>query len=311
MSRMTRRNFLGTAGIAAAFPALDAHTAQAQTRDAANVAVEKNVVFGKGGDMDLRCDLYRPAPGTEKRMATIHLHGGGFTGGSKDALAERIRPFAARGYLAIAAQYRLAGQAKWPSQIEDVKAAIRWTRANAKTLGIEPERIAIVGYSAGGHLALMAAGTQNRSDLEGQGGNAGAGTQVAACAAYYAVTELSPGRDGTASVLLPNGSDAAAHRAASPTTHVGKSAPPTVLFHGVADTTVPLESSQRFMQLLRDAGVTTELHTFAGAPHAFDSMPEAASTCALLADFFFDRYIVNPRSFPPFGGGGGRGRGTV
>jgi acetyl esterase/lipase len=292
---MTRRNFLGTAGIAAAFPALDSYTAEAQTPEAANVAVEKNVVFGKGGDMDLRCDLYRPAPGTEKRMATIHLHGGGFTGGSKDALAERIRPFAARGYLAIAAQYRLAGQAKWPSQIEDVKAAIRWARASAKSLGIEPARIAVVGYSAGGHLALMAAGTQNQPDLEGRGGNAGAGTEVAACAAYYAVTELSPGRDG----------------AASPITHVGKSSPPTVLFHGMADTTVPLESSQRFMQLLRDAGVTTELHTFAGAPHAFDSMPEAASTCALLADFFFDRYIVNPRSFPPFGGGGGRGRGTV
>jgi acetyl esterase/lipase len=239
------------------------------------------------------------------------LHGGGFTGGSKDGLGDRIRPFAARGYLAIAAQYRLAGQAKWPSQIEDVKAAIRWARTNAKSLGIEPERIAIVGYSAGGHLALMAAGTQNRSEFEGHGGHAGAGTQVAAGAAYYAVTELSPGRDGTASVLLPNGSDAAAHRTASPTTYVAKSSPPTVLFHGVADTTVPLESSQRFMQLLRDAGVTTELHTFAGAPHAFDSMPEAASACALLADFFFDRYIVNPRSFPPFGGGGGRGRGTV
>jgi acetyl esterase/lipase len=310
MFRMTRRNFLGTAGVAAVFPALGAHTAQAQTRDAA-IAVEKDVVFGKGGDMDLRCDLYRPVPGTEKRMATIHLHGGGFTGGSKDALAERIRPFAVRGYLAIAAQYRLAGQAKWPSQIEDVKAAVRWTRANAKSLGIDPQRIAIVGYSAGGHLALMAAGTQSRSELEGRGGNGGPGAQVAACAAYYAVTELSPGRDGTASVLLPNGSDAAAHRAASPTTYVTKGFPPTVLFHGVADTTVPIESSQRFMQLLRDAGVTTELHTFAGAPHAFDSMPEAASACALLADFFFDRYIVNPRAFPPFGGGGGRGRGTV
>ncbi len=130
-------------------------------------------------------------------MATIHLHGGGFNGGSKDALAERIGPFAARGYLAIAAQYRLAGQAKWPSQIEDVKAAIRWARANATSLGIEPERIAIVGYSAGGHLALMAAGTQNRPELEGRGGHAGAGTQVAACAAYYAVTELSPGGDGS------------------------------------------------------------------------------------------------------------------
>ena len=309
MDRMTRRHFLGTAGLAAALPVAGTRALDAQTSTAA-VAVEKDVVFGKGGDMELRCDVYRPPAGTGKRMATIHLHGGGFTGGSKDGLTERIRPLAARGYVSIAAQYRLAGDAKWPAQIEDVKAAIRWTRANAASLGIDPARIAVVGYSAGGHLALMAAGTQNRPELEGRGGHAGVGTQVVACAAYYPVTEIRAGGDGAANVLMAAGSDAAAHRAASPVTYVANSFAPTVLFHGVADTTVPLESSQRFMQLLRDAGVVTELHTFAGAPHAFDSMPEAASACALLADFFFDRYIVSPRAFPPFGGGrGGRGRG--
>jgi len=176
MDRMTRRSFLEAAGLAATAPMLGAVPAEAQARGG-SLAVEKNVVFGKGGDMDLRCDLYRPAPGTEKRMATIHLHGGGFTGGSKDTLTERIQPYAAQGYLAIASQYRLLGPAAWPAMIEDVKTAIRWTRANAASLGIDPARIVIVGYSAGGHLALRAAGTQNRRELEGSGGNAGAGTQ--------------------------------------------------------------------------------------------------------------------------------------
>jgi acetyl esterase/lipase len=106
MDRLTRRNFLGTAGLAATAPVLGAVAAQAQARGG-SVAVEKNVVFGTGGDMDLRCDLYRPAPGTEKRTATIHLHGGGFTGGSKETLSERVQPYAAQGYLAIASQYRL------------------------------------------------------------------------------------------------------------------------------------------------------------------------------------------------------------
>src|SRR5262245_37265909 len=147
MHQMTRRGFLGTAGMAAAAPAVGAVAAQNRGTAQPSIKIEKNIVFGKAGNTDLHLEIYRPPAGTEKRMATIHIHGGGFTGGSKDTLTERVSPFAALGYVSIPVQYRLAGDAKWPSQIEDVKAAIRWVRANAKSLGIEPERIAVVGYS--------------------------------------------------------------------------------------------------------------------------------------------------------------------
>jgi acetyl esterase/lipase len=279
MTRLTRRGFLGTAGIVAATPALNAMAAQGPS-PSASIAVEKDVVYGTGGAMDLRLDVYKPRPGTEKRAATIHIHGGGFNGGIKETLTERIRPFAAQGYCAIASQYRLTGQGSWPAMMEDVKAAIRWTRANAVRLGIDPARIVIVGYSAGGYLALTAAGTPNRSDLEGSGGNPGVGTQVAGCVAYYAVTAMGPPPSPSA------------------TTYVTGGFPPTVLFHGVADTTVPIESSQRFFQLLRDAKVPSEFHSFAGAPHIFDRVPEYASACAQLADLFLDRHVINPRPFP-------------
>src|SRR5207248_2101664 len=145
MSEMSRRGFLGTALAGSTVPTL---TAAAQIVEPAQskVTVESNVVYGKGGEMDLKLDIYRPAAGVSaKQMATIHFHGGGFTGGNKESLAERIKPFAARGYVAIAAQYRLAGQAGHPALIHDAKAAIRWVRANAKTLGIDPQRIAVVG----------------------------------------------------------------------------------------------------------------------------------------------------------------------
>ena len=120
-------------------------------------------LFGKGGDLDLKLDIYRPPKGKEKRMATIHFHGGGFTGGSKDTLNERIQSVCRPGYTAIAAQYRLAGQAGFPALVHDAKAAIRWVRANAKNLNIEPNRIAVVGYSAGGYHALFTAGTGDKS----------------------------------------------------------------------------------------------------------------------------------------------------
>jgi acetyl esterase/lipase len=243
-------------------------------------------------------------------MATIHIHGGGFTGGSKETLIERVPPYASRGYVAIAVQYRLVGETKWPSQIEDVKAAIRWVRANAKSLGFDPERIAVVGHSAGGQLALFAAGTPNRAEFEGKGGTPGVSTQVVACCAYYPSTEVRPRADGTANNLMAAGSDETAHRAASPLTYITAAFPPTVIFHGTADTTIPLENSERLFKQLRDVKVPVEFHAIEGVPHVFDSNKEYAESAAALADFFIDRHIIHPRTWgPPAGAGGGGNRG--
>jgi acetyl esterase/lipase len=280
MAHLTRRGFLGTAALTTISPALDVFAQGRGGRGGAaappvpmpdGVTVEKDVTYGNGGSMDLRLDIYKPKPGTGKRAATLHVHGGGFTGGSKDTLSERILPFAASGYVAIASQYRLLGQSPWPGMLEDVKAAIRWTRANAARLDIDPARIIIVGYSAGGHLALTAAGTQNKADMEGSGGNAGAGTQLEAAVAFYPVVDGGP------------------PPSAAPTTYVSTGYAPTIIFHGVADTTVPIESSQRLFQRLRDSKVPAELHTFEGAEHIFDRDPSLASACASLADLFVTR----------------------
>ena len=305
MIEITRRGFLGAALAAAA--ASESGIAAGQTPQAAHdgVTVEKDVVFGKGGDIDLKLDVFRPPKGKEKRMATIHFHGGGFAGGSKDAIGDRIRPYAALGYVAIAAQYRLSGQAGFPALVHDAKAAIRWVRANAKTLGIEPARIGVVGYSAGGYHALFTAGTGDAAEWEGTGGNAGVSTKVAACLAYYPATNI------TAS-MLPSGSSDEQRRAAAATSHIAAGFPPTAIFHGFKDVTIPIESSQRLVQQLRDANVPVEFHAFEGVPHAFDSNPEFAVAAAQLADLFLDRHVVNPRTYPPFrggGDGGARGRG--
>src|SRR5712691_2601510 len=160
-SPIVRRTFLGMSSAAALGHSLTAPGFAAQTSKTSNasgVKVEKDVVVGKGGDTDLHCDIYKPPAGTEKRMALVHFHGGGFARGSKDTLAAQVKPITARGYVSITAQYRLSGVAKWPSQIEDAETHIRWVRANASSLGIDPRRIAIVGHSAGGHIALFTAG---------------------------------------------------------------------------------------------------------------------------------------------------------
>jgi acetyl esterase/lipase len=298
MIRLSRRGFVRSTGIIAAAPALGALEAEAQVPSLDELEVEHDIVFGRGGDIDLHLDVYHPAAAKAKRMAVIHLHGGGFRVGSKQSVATSSRAFAGQGYVSIASQYRLTGQARWPAQIEDTKAAIRWARANADRLSIDPDKIGVAGYSAGGLLALFAAGTADRAEFEGEGGHAGVSSAVAACIAFYPSTSASPR-------LMPEGAASEATlAAASPGTYVSADFAPTIFLHGMGDTTIPYTSSLELFNELHAAGVKVDLHLFQGAPHAYEIRNEdAALASAQVADLFLDRVVVNPTEYPPFGAG--------
>ncbi|HWO73259.1 MAG TPA: alpha/beta hydrolase [Dehalococcoidia bacterium] len=258
------------------------------TNGSSPISIDRDVVFGQGGGLDLRLDVYRPPAGGEKRTAVIQLHGGGFRRGSKDSLIANCRLFAERGYVALASQYRLLDQGRWPAQIEDVKAAIRWTRTNAASLNVDPDKIAVAGYSAGGFLALAAAGAPDDPALEGSGGNAGVSSAVSACIAFY-----------------PGGGRSLREEGASETEtdlmrFVKAGCPPTILLHSTGDTTVPFEASVGLFNALRAAGVAVELHLFDGLSHVFDRHPEFAAPAVEVCDLFLDRHVVKPRVYPPF-----------
>jgi acetyl esterase/lipase len=167
-------------------------------------------------------------------------------------------------------------------------------RANADELGIDPDRIAVEGNSAGAHLALMAAGTPGVEALEGDGGNAGVATTVAAAIGVYAPTLFSHGSRQrgavTLAALVEAGSEEAAS-AASPLTHVTADFPPTMLIHGTDDELVPVHASIVMYEALADAGVPTELHLYAEQRHAFDATPEFGRQCAAEMLLFLNRYV--------------------
>jgi len=119
-----------------------------------------------------------------KNLALIHVHGGGGNRGSK-AGARLASTLASRGFVDVAMQYRLADEALWPAQLHDLKACVRWTRANATRLQVRIDQVAVLGYSIGGQFALIASGTPNRVDLEGESGSPGMGTELSACIALY------------------------------------------------------------------------------------------------------------------------------
>jgi acetyl esterase/lipase len=317
MARLTRRNFVQASGALALAPALATVTAQAQPPggppappDIGNLRAEKDIVFGKAGDLGLTLDVYQPPVGvTSKRMAIIHLFGGGFFGGNKNAgyIINDAKALGARGYTNVSANYRLQSQGLWPAQLHDVKAAIRWTRANAARLGVESNRIAVAGYSAGGMLALMAAGTNDKPEFEGTVGTPGVSSKVDACIGVYPLASAQIARG----LFGEGGATPEAIAAASPTTYIGPNFAPTIFIHGTADTTVLPSSSIDFFTKLHALNVPTALTMIQGANHAFDNGAlDAVEVMAHSIDLFFDRLFVNPRPYAGFGaGGGGRGPG--
>ena len=146
------------------------------------------------GFRPLMLDLYVPvAPGSV--AVVVYLHGGAFTGGthkiSRDPLGVRVaRVMAARGIAVASVGYRLSAEARFPSQVHDVKAAVRWLRHHARELGIDPDRIGVWGASAGGYLAAMLAVTEGHPELDGRVGVVGEDSGITAGVSWYGPANL-------------------------------------------------------------------------------------------------------------------------
>ena len=232
------------------------------------VAVHKSVVVGKAGDRDLLGDLYVPTVAAESRPAIVVVHGGGWRKGRPESVRGFGELLGQAGFVCLLADYRLMMEASWPAQIEDVKCAIRFLRASADSLGVDPERIGIVGDSAGGHLALMAAAL---SPFEGNGGHAEYSSAVAAVASMYGTTRIRSARPNHVALMGERAGEAD-YKAASPITYDLSNFPPCVFIHGVEDHAVPVADSLDFHDKLTRLGRPVDLHLFSGVGHAFDRM---------------------------------------
>jgi acetyl esterase/lipase len=262
------------------------------------MASEKDIAFARVGGSDLKLDVYRP-PSASTRTAILYLHGGGWRAGTREMMRPDARAMAELGFVGLPVQYRLVGQAPWPAQLHDLKAAIRWARAHAAELEVDPSRIVLWGSSAGAQLALLAAGTRDVPELEGELGPLGVSSAVAAVIAVHAPTSFHVGDAGErfstpAKSLLGDGASEERARTASPLAHVREGFPPTLLLHGTQDRMVHHSASERMLAALRDVRAPADLHLFHGHTHGFAALPSVRAAIANEVAFFLDRTVVNP-----------------
>jgi acetyl esterase/lipase len=241
------------------------------------------------GRRALYADVYLPDALQSQRAAVILLHGGAWRFGSRADMAPYAKILSGLGFLAIAAEYRLLGEAAYPAQLEDVRDVIAWTRLHAGELGIDADKIAVEGFSAGGHLALIAAGTaaSERPD-----------SAVAAVVSFFAPPRLDaptpPGVPSLAVGLLGPQASAAAIAAASPLQRIGAGFPPTFLLGGMADFLVPPAATLELFHALVAAHTEVDLHLYHGHLHEFALLPSMLVPVQAEVALFLKRAVVDP-----------------
>lgn len=223
----------------------------------------------------LYLDLYLPTPRpTAAVPAVVYLHHGGWRAGDRSYAAYpwHAPVLAANGFVVASVSYRLSTQAPFPAQLYDVKAAVRWLRANAAVHGINPDRIGAWGDSSGGQLAGLLGTTGERDDLDGDCGSSGFSSSVQAVIMRCAPSDFTTLPDDQADALDalfggPPADTSYLRRLASPAAHVHAGAPPFLIVHGTRDETVPFDQAERMTQALRQHGVDVTLNAVDGVFH--------------------------------------------
>jgi acetyl esterase/lipase len=253
------------------------------------------LVYRTAGGRELHVDVFAPA-GESRHAAVLHLHGGGWRGGSRAGVHSRCRELAQHGFTCLAVEYRLLPEAPWPAALADVQAAVTWAAGHADEWDVDPARLVLQGYSAGAHLALLAVTAAHREQQP----------PVAAVVAAYPPTDFhphgasevgvrpaAPGETLPGWLLFDRATTDAEARQVSPVRLLDPRFPPTLILHGTSDRIRPHPSSVRLHAELLALGVPADLRLYAGQDHEFDYIPSFRAAVAQDVAFFLRRMVTD------------------
>lgn len=253
----------------------------------------------------LTLDLYRPADGEGPYPAIVMFFGGGWQNGRPGLFTPLAQALARKGYVCVVPEYRLSGEAPFPAAVHDGKAAIRWARKNAKRFQIDPDRIATLGGSAGGHLSGFMAATNGVDRFEGKGDHRDLRSDIQAAVIMCGPVNMladgvaeraeegakKPEGDAILDFLggVPPSKDPDRYREASPLTHLGSTAPPMLFIDGEKDR--PRLRYTDFWKKMDQLEIPHEFVLMPEAPHPFWNMREWFDPTVDAVDAFLRKHL--------------------
>lgn len=255
-----------------------------------------------GPDRPEKMDIYMPLTSSKVRPAILYIHGGGWAkGDKKDQIAISVCTFLAQqGYAAFSIDYKLTeyeGRAwnsrmmkgGWPQHIYDCKTAVRYIRKNAENYHVDPNKIAVIGSSAGGHLALLTALSSNHTELDQGGLYTDVPCNIACVVDMYGIPDVRVW-GGSAFIDVDKSQKPEVWALASPITHLSGSAPPMLVIHGDRDEVVDVQQSIDFVNTLKEMKLEHQFVIVKGGGHGFDLQPPQMDLRPIVLDFF-EKYL--------------------
>jgi len=242
------------------------------------IHVNCDIPYREGGSPSWKLDLFQPCPmpASARLPAVVLVHGGGWEAGDKANLADWVIKLVRRGYVCVSVNYRLSDEATFPASVADVKCSVRWLRAHADKLGIDPSRVGAMGISAGAHLVCFLGVTDHHPDLdegpyEDQSSRVRAvvdicgpttltnwGGQLPEEKAWYWIQKFIGGMPAEAPELYAK---------ASPINYVDRDAAPFLIIHGRQDGLVPPNQAEQMHAAIKKVEGTSDLRMFEDATH--------------------------------------------